>query len=543
MTDDRRIDEIWLGTLGHPLSLSLSLGVASDERRRDGARSASPEECVRRWLSEAPDDELRELLYAASVPRSFHQELLGELIGKPVPDSGFERLVGLSFANRTARGWQLSELVWETLRGVFRERRPARFAEYSERSIAHYARLLEEGVRKRRTGGWEIAQLMRFSSSPVLRAHLRHSRPSRHGLEPVDAANLDAAADYIEARRHSAKPMRIRCSDAETGALFRFELTAEESLLRLSALPLDELARACPGSVQLLRSPEGKTVGLFAIVPIHDGTVPFLRSAPLSRSYFRHLEETGAELPAGDERKPAGWFVYAVDVADLEDEELRADIVGAVFEKIVEGGLVLQSPPPLAYYQHACEGLGFERSAAPSHEVYGERLPAAVYEIDTRGSGLRTYLRKMIPELNEEGREEPAANGAFEKDVAGLTPREKEVAALLTRGLSNAEIATALYVSVAAVKKHINAMLSKYGLKNRTQLAKSHPGRALSLRDRTIKALLFAAQPSSRRAIQDSGQDLDMPARASGKSKARDSPPFRWERAETRADSLPRTGP
>lgn len=56
-----------------------------------------------------------------------------------------------------------------------------------------------------------------------------------------------------------------------------------------------------------------------------------------------------------------------------------------------------------------------------------------------------------------------------------LTPREREVAGLLAQGRTNAEIASALYRSVAAVKKHVNAMLHKYGVKNRTQLARSLP--------------------------------------------------------------------
>ncbi|UUZ87056.1 LuxR C-terminal-related transcriptional regulator [Paenibacillus sp. P26] len=53
-----------------------------------------------------------------------------------------------------------------------------------------------------------------------------------------------------------------------------------------------------------------------------------------------------------------------------------------------------------------------------------------------------------------------------------LTPREREVAERLVNGETNAEIAASLFISEAAVKKHVNAMLHKYGVKNRTRLAK-----------------------------------------------------------------------
>jgi DNA-binding NarL/FixJ family response regulator len=51
-----------------------------------------------------------------------------------------------------------------------------------------------------------------------------------------------------------------------------------------------------------------------------------------------------------------------------------------------------------------------------------------------------------------------------------LTPREAEVLAHIAAGLSNSEIATALYVSEATVKTHVNHIFSKTGLRDRAQL-------------------------------------------------------------------------
>jgi two-component system NarL family response regulator len=52
-----------------------------------------------------------------------------------------------------------------------------------------------------------------------------------------------------------------------------------------------------------------------------------------------------------------------------------------------------------------------------------------------------------------------------------LTTRETEVLRLIVGGNSNKEIASALFISEATVKTHINSLLSKLGVTDRTQAA------------------------------------------------------------------------
>lgn len=70
-----------------------------------------------------------------------------------------------------------------------------------------------------------------------------------------------------------------------------------------------------------------------------------------------------------------------------------------------------------------------------------------------------------------------AVQGRGESDdarelAAALTEREREVAVALARGLSNAEIASELFMGVATVKTHIGHLFTKLGAANRVQLAR-----------------------------------------------------------------------
>jgi DNA-binding NarL/FixJ family response regulator len=99
---------------------------------------------------------------------------------------------------------------------------------------------------------------------------------------------------------------------------------------------------------------------------------------------------------------------------------------------------------------------------------------------------LKTATRKeLLDAINGAARNaEPARSGAFRR-IAGamtrreasstvdvpLTPRETQVLRQLALGLSNREIADALEISVETVKEHVQNLLRKIALDDRTQAA------------------------------------------------------------------------
>lgn len=96
-----------------------------------------------------------------------------------------------------------------------------------------------------------------------------------------------------------------------------------------------------------------------------------------------------------------------------------------------------------------------------------EELLAAIRTIAAGDALLApSVTRRLIAHFADRSR----APATSPPGLAELTDREREVLSLVAQGLSNAELAQTLHVSLPTAKTHVSRILTKLGARDRTQL-------------------------------------------------------------------------
>lgn len=103
-------------------------------------------------------------------------------------------------------------------------------------------------------------------------------------------------------------------------------------------------------------------------------------------------------------------------------------------------------------------------------DVTLERLVGAVRTLAEGGTLVRPAITdRLLRSLQAGGSGEAGADGAAGAPPSPLTGRETEVLRLMAAGLSNREIAGALFLAEGTVKNHVSSVLLKLGSRDRTR--------------------------------------------------------------------------
>ena len=93
-----------------------------------------------------------------------------------------------------------------------------------------------------------------------------------------------------------------------------------------------------------------------------------------------------------------------------------------------------------------------------------ESILPALHAVESGQSVFGSEIVTKLPELMQSG-------DKFDFAARGVSPRELDIISLVAKGLSNKEIAEALFLSEGTVRNYLSAVLDKLELRDRTQLA------------------------------------------------------------------------
>ena len=99
-------------------------------------------------------------------------------------------------------------------------------------------------------------------------------------------------------------------------------------------------------------------------------------------------------------------------------------------------------------------------------DVTPEQLISAIRTIRSGDALLApTVTRRLVERFTQHD----SHTTAIHRDLASLTPREREVLGLVALGLSNIEVADRLHLAETTVKTHVSRILAKLQLRDRVQ--------------------------------------------------------------------------
>jgi DNA-binding NarL/FixJ family response regulator len=200
---------------------------------------------------------------------------------------------------------------------------------------------------------------------------------------------------------------------------------------------------------------------------------------PLVRTGFRMILDAEPDMEV---------IAEAGDGADAvrQARQLRPDVVVMDIRMPVQDGIAATAEIAAAGYarvlvlttfhvdEHVVGALRAGASGFLLKDAQADRLLEAIRVVHAGDAIVdpavtRKLLDQFVHRLPAPGERQAQAAAAADR-LAGTTGREREVLALVARGLSNAEIAAELVVTETTVKTHVHHLLTKLGARDRVQL-------------------------------------------------------------------------
>ncbi|MDL5158352.1 LuxR family transcriptional regulator [Actinomycetospora termitidis] len=423
---------------GHPLALELA---AATSRGRPGAATSPATaggpvpggllDCFVDGLS----PEATTALEAASTTRWVTEPLLAAVLdrGDHEARAAYDGLRRLPFVDATTDGLVLHDVVRDTVGHDLAVRDPERRRRYRRRAASFLA-----GRPPSRDDLWQrTADLMFLIENPVVRDACFPSARPTHVVEPARREDATAIAEIALA--HEPAPVA-------------------EALARWWA--------SHPETFAVARDPDGAVAAFVQIAELGTVDPDLLGSDPVARPWLEHLRENP---PAPEER-----VLLMRRWLGRESGELRSPAVSACWLDVKR--TYMQWRPRLRrLYSTVVDlprlgpiflPLGF----APAGPGVG--IEGTTYQpvwLDFGPQSVDGWLARLVDTDLDVA---PPDDGCDATDDCSLSPREREVLALLADGLSNRDIGARLYVSEKTAGRHVSNIFTKLEVHTRAQAAR-----------------------------------------------------------------------
>jgi DNA-binding CsgD family transcriptional regulator len=185
--------------------------------------------------------------------------------------------------------------------------------------------------------------------------------------------------------------------------------------------------------------------------------------------------EWAACAPEEAAGRTTGTFGAITSLIEAQVLLARGDPKMAAHTALLGAAAAHEAGAPL--WEGRCRTVAGEALAAAGQEDEARaELRRAADDLDARGAaGYRDAALRILRRLGERPRPAPAAAPAAGDEagtLAALTPREREVAALVAEGRTNRQIGAQLHLSEKTIEKHVSSAMGKLGVTSRTGIAR-----------------------------------------------------------------------